>query len=428
MLCDEIRGRYAKYPNRDGDLHAVLDSFCCERTALPRLVIVARHYWPRPGAASVRLQGLVEEAQARGWQTMVLTAAGPGFRDVAVGPSGETVIPLRGDTATGVSGRRALHLLAFAFRVWRIARDLGSADVVLADPPPTSGLAALLVARRLEARSVFYLADSWAEMVRERPGLVGGWAATLVTAAENICLRRSDAVVAVTDRLGAMALEAGGRRVVVVQNGTDVATFTPYGPKWDCPWDHTVPYFLYAGNYGVVHGASVFAEAAEQLWEHGYVFGLVFMGYGAERAALEDIRARWPTLLRLVAPVPPGTAAAAFRGAQGGLCSVRALPVTLDSRPAKALASLAAGCPLVFAGASEFADEVRSKGLGLVAPREPAAVAELLLAALNQDRSTDRSGVLAQYAKDHFDRRRAAARVLDLLEQIAELDAPHSQG
>lgn len=428
MLCDEVGRRYAKYPSRDGDSHVALDSLHYERTTLPRLVIVARHYWPRPGAASVRLQGLTELARERGWQTVVLTAAGPDFHDVAVGPSGETVMPLRGDMSTGVSGRRALDLLAFAFRVLRSSRTLGSVDVVLSDPPPTSGLAALLVARRLGARSVFYLADSWADMVRQRRGLVGGRLATAVTAAENICLRRSDAVVAVTGRLGAAARDAGSRRVVVVENGTDVETFSPDGPKWESPWGDTIPYFLYAGNYGVVHGASVFAKAAEELWKRGFVFGLVFMGYGAERDALENVRARWPATLLLYAPVPPETAAAAFRGARGGLCSVSALQVTLDSRPAKALASLAAGCPLVFAGSGEFADEVRAEGLGLVAPWEPAAVAHLLEAALDQDRSMERSRVLSQYAKDHFDRRGSAGRVVDLLEQMSAPDSRTSRG
>ncbi len=265
---------------------------------------------------------------------------------------------------------------------------------------------------------MFYLADSWADMVRQRRGLLGGLVAGLVTNVENMCLRHSDAVVSVTGRLGLAARDTGSRRVVVAENGTDVEIFTPEGPVWASPWDEEVPYFLYAGNYGVVHGASVFAEAAEQLWQQGHVFGLVFMGYGSEHDTLEGVQKRWPGLCALLEPVPPETAASAFRGAKGGLCSVRTMQVTLDARPAKALASLAAGCPLVYAGSGEFADEVRAEQLGLTAPWDPAAVVQLLRAALTQDRSADRSMVLAQYAKSHFDRRQAAAQVVDLFEQF----------
>jgi glycosyltransferase involved in cell wall biosynthesis len=368
----------------------------------------------------VRLQGVTAAARDRGWQTIVLTAAGPELGAATVGPSGESIIPLRGDTSTGVSGRRAWHLVLFGFRAWKHARRLGSANVVLADPPPTSGLAALLIARRLRARSVYYLADSWGDMVSQHRSGMGGMLARAVVAAENLCIRRSTAVVAVTNRLGAAARQAGGRAVVLAENGTDVETFSPVGDAWTDPWAGTMPYFLYAGNYGVVHGAPVFAIAAENLWQQGHVFGLVFMGYGSDGAALADVRDRWPELLHLVEPASPETAAAAFRGARGGLCSVSTLQVTQDARPAKALASLAAGCPLVFAGAGDFADEVRANNLGLVAPWDPDAVADLLVAALDQDRSMTRSRSLADYARVHFDRRSAGTRVVDLLEKLRE--------
>ncbi|MGS0683830.1 glycosyltransferase [Nakamurella sp. GG22] len=383
------------------------------------MVLIARHYWPRAGAASVRLQGVAEAARGRGWAIIVLTTNEPDQPPSSEGPVGEKIIRLRGDTSTGISGRRAMHLVAFAWRAWLCARQLGRADVVLCDPPPTSGIAALFIARRLRARCVYYLADSWADMVHQKSGRRSGAVSALVRSAENACLRQSDGVMAVTARLASAALSKGARQVAMVENGTDVETFSPEGGAWDSPWPEGKRYFLYAGNFGEVHGASVFVHAADLLWKRGLDFGVVFMGYGSERDALESVRQRWPNELKFVAPAPPHVAAAAFRGAVGGLCSIRPMQVTVDARPAKALASLAAGCPLIFSGIGTFADEVLKQNLGWVAEWSPAAVAEILAEALLQcDRSKKRATELAEYARQHFDRRNSAKLAVDFLEHL----------
>ena len=111
-----------------------------EGRPLLRLVVIARHYWPRPGAASVRLQGLTEAARDQGWAVVVITTTGQDLPQVSHGPSGETIIRLRGDTSTGMSMRRAVDLVAFASRARIRSRQLGSADIVLCDPPPTLSL------------------------------------------------------------------------------------------------------------------------------------------------------------------------------------------------------------------------------------------------------------------------------------------------
>ena len=66
---------------------------------------------------------------------------------------------------------------------------------------------------------------------------------------------------------------------------------------------------------GVVHGAPVFLDAAERLWAEGAEFGLAFLGYGVDRAAIEARAARSGGRCAVIDPQPPAVAASAFRGA-----------------------------------------------------------------------------------------------------------------
>ena len=107
---------------------------------MPALLVVARHYWPAPGAASVRLGSLVGAARDRGWTVDVITGTpGPD-----VDGAGVPVHRVPGDTSTGLSSRRLAELWGFSRATLQVSRLLAPVDVVIADPPPTAGLSGLL--------------------------------------------------------------------------------------------------------------------------------------------------------------------------------------------------------------------------------------------------------------------------------------------
>ena len=383
------------------------------------VALVARHYWPRPGAATVRLQALVRELRGRGHDVTVYTARSDACLEPVTGPVGEKVVPLPGDKATGVGLGRLLGLGRFALASRRRLRGLRP-DVVVSDPPPTSGLAALTTG----APMVYYTADSWAQMLSEGESRFGLLIARGVKVLESRAFRRSSLVVAVRPNLGALAQAAGAPNVSVEPYGTDLHVFTPQGDRWDDPWGGDLPYFLYAGNYGVVQGAPVFIEAAERLWADGLRFGVVFMGYGSDQPAVDAAAARNPEHFRAYDAQPPETAAAAFRGAVAALSSNIPRPVTAETRLAKALAAAACGCPQVYAGSGLFAQEMSAGDLGPAVPWDKDAVAEAMREVLRraeedpEDQRRHREAIAA-YAATEFDMSATAARIADEIERLA---------
>ncbi|WP_268892567.1 glycosyltransferase [Nocardioides sp. AX2bis] len=370
-----------------------------------KVVVVARHYWPKSGAATVRLGALVEAWVVAGDEVVVVSNRLPGQSRRGAGPHGETIVRIAGDNETGVGVRRVLELLWFAMGAFRELRRL-KADVVICDPPPTVGLAALL------ARSpvvVYYIADSWAEMLGEGGGSISRLLGRAVAHLENSVLRHAATVIAVRENLAVIARHAGSTDTVVAPYGTDLETFRHDGEIWDDPWGGHLPYFLYAGNYGVIQGGHVFLDAARELWREGESFGLVFMGYGSDESRVQKLAIEMPDVFVSLPLVPASITAAAYRGALAGLASMRPVDVASETRPAKALASIASGCPIIFAGTGTFATEVSENRLGRAAEWNPDAVADVMRELLATAASMDGDSMsawrrdIADFGRQHLD-------------------------
>jgi glycosyltransferase involved in cell wall biosynthesis len=324
------------------------------------------------------------------------------------------LIGIPGDTETGVGPVRILRLIIFAVGAWRHVLRIRP-DIVVCDPPPTSALATTGLRK---VRRVYYIADSWADMLAEGGGALARALAALVRPIERLALRNADLVIAVRDNLADTARRAGATTVVTAPYGTDLTTFNPDGDVWMDPWDGGIPYFLYAGNFGVVQGATVFLEAAERVWSTGRRFGVVYMGYGSDLDLISDVASRYPETFRLLPMQDPAVTASAFRGAVAALASMRPIDVTSQTRPAKALAALACGCPVVFAGAGAFAAEVAAGELGLATDWRPEPVAEAMSRLLDEAEQQPtaheaRRRRAAMHAAENFDIARSAARLAD---------------
>ena len=127
--------------------------------------------YPAPGAASNRLSVLVRAFRARNWHVLVVTRQLP---SMAVGRSTMKKSALTAKASSASTRRPRDGAWARSHGCLRDIRHPGfltirritpAPDVIVADPPPTTGLVAVLLARRLGMRSVYYLADSWNDLV-----------------------------------------------------------------------------------------------------------------------------------------------------------------------------------------------------------------------------------------------------------------------
>lgn len=347
------------------------------------VLLVAHQYWPTPGAATQVLNALVVELMAKGAQVDVITCRPrPGTALVEVGPNGERIHYGAGPEGGGTGLRRIIGLLEFALGVLRIGWRL-EYSVVVTDPPPTAAWAALVLAKRRSAPLTYYLADSWAGASQGSRALLVRIAHPALRWLEYGALRRAHNVVAVTGRMHDVARSAGARQIQLAPNGVPLHVFRPEGPRWT-PNDKGRPFFLYAGNAGVVHGAEVFAQAAEVMWRAGRDFDVVYMGYGGDVPLVENVRARWPDRVWVLPNQPPDIVSAAMRGAVGALSSLRPSRAYDDARPVKTLTGLACGTPAIYAGDGDFARVLSRERLGFVTTWSVAGAVASMDAALHQ--------------------------------------------
>jgi colanic acid biosynthesis glycosyl transferase WcaI len=252
-------------------------------------------------------------------------------------------------------------------------------DVVLAmTDPPVAGIAGAFVARRLGVPFVYNIRDMYPDMAVGgdivRPGAwVNRWEAM-----HRRALKQAARVIVLGDDMRERILAKGvaPERVVVVRDGTSFPASMPERndpivQELRCGFDFVV---LHAGNLGFYGAWDTLLKGAEILRNEST--GLVFIGGGANRAALGASAANSPNVrflpFRPVEQIPHVMMAGDLhivtvrRGLEGVVV------------PSKLYSILAAGRPVlaVAASTSDAARIVVESGCGLAAdPDDPAAVA-----------------------------------------------------
>lgn len=366
------------------------------------------------------MSALVRSLREHELEVDVFTAGTHPEGRLLIGPYGERVHLLVGTERAGTGLRRLFALVHFMIAVVLAGRRVDT-NVVISDAPPTAAWASSVVARQTKSRFIYYLSDSWGAIAAESTSFLARLGSRLIVALENTALRSADLVIAVTGFMKSIAESAEADEIMLAENGIDTQVFVDIGAKWEGPTRHSRPYFLYAGNAGLVHGAEVFVDGAAELWKAGYDFDLVYMGYGAESAIGSKRLAQWADQVHVIDRQPPEVVAEAYRGAAGALSSIRPIATYADARPIKSLTGLACGCPVVFAGEGKFADHVKANDLGFVGTWSVSGARDAIREALDElaeapDAHVRRRVQARAFAVQNYDERVAAdlvvARVL----------------
>jgi glycosyltransferase involved in cell wall biosynthesis len=375
----------------------------------PRAVVATRIYAPEPAAASFRLRALARALVDRGADVTVVTTTAP--------PSAP---PIPDDPGVRVRRRRVLrdrtgyvrgYLQYLSFDVPLFFRLLFSkrSDVVVAEPPPTTGLVVRVVCAVRRVPYVYYAADVWSDATGSTgaPGLV----VAALRWVETSALRGARRVIAVSDEVGARVRALGARDVVVVRNGIDTDVFRPDGPVPDgVP---AGPYAIYAGTTSEWQGADVFVRAMGPVAEAVPGATLVILGQGSAWADLEAAARALPdggACVRMMRPVPQDQAAAWLRGASVALVSLKPGQGYDFAFPTKVLAGVASGTPVLYAGPGPAREVIEENDLGRAVEHDVAEVAASLVEMLCAARTDDRRRSLASWAHDEASSASSAGR------------------
>ena len=112
------------------------------------------------------------------------------------------------------------------------------------------------------------------------------------------------------------------------------------------------PVFVYAGTHSEWHGAGIFVEAMPQVLQQHPGARLEYYGNGEEREAMQA-RARELGIAESVefyAPIPPAALSPILAAATASVASLAPVPANEYALATKVYSSLAAGCPVIFAG------------------------------------------------------------------------------
>ena len=384
-----------------------------------RVVVASRIYEPEAAAAAFRLRAAVNALHEAGAEVEVLTVRAPRNASASTPVGGVRVRrwPVLRDRNQYVRGY--LPYLSFDvplfFRLLLARRP----DVVLVEPPPTTGLTVRLVCALRRVPYVAYLPDVWSDGAEGAgaPGVV----VRVVRWMERTTLRNARRVIAVTPQIAGRArslagLDAG--RTAVVRNGIDTTTFTPDGPV---PAERPGgPYAVYAGTVSEWQGADVFLRAWPRVVAQVPDATLVFLGHGSGGDELHRLRAELGDLadsVRLLPLLPAAEAAAWQRGAHVTLTSMRPGQRYDYFLPTKIFAGAASGAPVLYVGPGPGGRLVTEHALGEAVEHDADAVARALVRMLAADVSPQTRTRIARWARDHADITRtgaqAAAVILD---------------
>lgn len=340
------------------------------------MVLACRLYAPEAAAAAIRLRALARSL-AEQVPVRVLTSTPPGMKAPQDAGVEVSSWPARRDENGYIRGytQYLSFDLPLALRLLFTPRP----QLVVAEPPPTTGAVVRSVCALRGVPYAYYAADIWSDAAASTgaPKLV----VAALAAVERFALAGARQVLAVNDGVAERVRALGGREVTVVPNGIDTETFTTSGEV--APTAPDGPYFLYAGTASEWQGAGIFIEALRVVQAEYPQAQLVFLGQGSDWEHLRELADADPRI-SLLPLVEPELAAAWQRGAVASVVSIKPGLGYDFAYPTKIFAALACGTPVIYAGPGPAREDLPAADLGWAVDYEVRAVARAMMAALAQ--------------------------------------------
>ncbi|WP_033104750.1 glycosyltransferase family 4 protein [Microbacterium profundi] len=379
-----------------------------------RVTIVSRIYRPEPAAASIYLGAVADELLNQGHAVDVITAAPP--RGTQVRSRGERVrtLPVLRDRNGYVRG----YIPYMSFDIPLAIRLLFTRrpDVVLMEPPPTTGVVVRTICALRRLPYVYDAADVWSDAAQLEP--VSPFVVKVLRALETFALHGATHIVTISqgvmDRLRALGIT---RAVTLTGFGADTHEF-PLSKR------SPEPLFVYAGSYSASHGAEILIDAFARFLPTHPDYVLRFIGNGSERHLVE---ARAGALgiedrIEYLEPVPPAELLPHLGAAAASLATIKPSTVYEYSYASKAFSSLSAGCPVLFAGSGptgsliDAANEHVRAGASCIYDVDSIAAA---MAELADNRSTpDQRAALSAWTAQEHSMSAVARRVVAVLTSV----------
>lgn len=309
-----------------------------------KVIIATRIYSPEPAAASFMLEAIARAFVAHGDDVEIVTSSLPrGFSEISAPGYRISRAAVRRDSRGYLRGY--IPYLSFDIPLFFRLLFRGRPDAYLIEPPPTSG-AVMRCISRIKRRPYYYdAADIWSDaaILATSNRLV----LSLLRTVELFALKGAAKIFTISPGVSDRLRQLGVTSDIEVSGfGVDTTVFA-----CDETYSHERDYFVYAGTFSEPHGASIFIDAFAEFSRTHPTYTLKFVGNGTERDALESrARERGITKIEFMNPVAPEELNVLLNGAVASLASLKPGTGYEYAFTTKIYASLASGCPVIFAG------------------------------------------------------------------------------
>jgi len=349
-----------------------------------KLLIVSQYFPPEVGAPQARLAAMAQELLRAGHSVEVVTSLpnyplgkifpeykGKAYRKDSY--SGMRVHRVWSYASQGTGIGRMFNYTSFAINsLFGIARS-GRPDCLFVEVPPLPlAVPTILAAKMWRVPVIVNVSDLWPDAALEMGVLREGVLAKTLRSLEWWIYRKADYVCAVTQAI----LKTLGdekqvprEKLLFLANGVDTTLLTPEAPDTGLARRMGLEgkkLIVYAGTHSLAHGLDVLLDAAERLRDDSE-FQFVFVGSGsAKRELVERAKSSRLSNVSFLDPVQPTEVARLYSIALCGIVSLRDIPILQCARPAKTLAIMACGKPVIFVSGSQTS-VVSDAGAGIVA-------------------------------------------------------------
>lgn len=404
-----------------------------------RILIVTQHFPPEKGAVR-RLFEFARLFAHSGHEVTVLTAI-PNYPDGIVPPAyrGKLFCSERIEGVTihrswvlpasnKFPKRRMIGFVMFLFTaLLNSLRLRGRYDIVVASTPPvTTPVIGWLLSKVRRSQFVIEVRDLQPESAEDFGNLNRSVVTRMIKKVVHWFYRRADRIVSVTDGITDYLTGIGfpSDKIMTVKSGVsrEFVEADYNGIRRKFGWEEKF-LVLYAGTLGWAHSLETIIEAARQLSDQTDIC-FVFVGDGHRRDLLEQMVRKYGLKNVVFTGSQPLETIPHFLKASDVLVeSLREVPVTKGTFPAKLYEYMASGRPIVFGSREgEAIRELEKAGGALAFPTDdPNRLGELILQLKSGQIDGEQLGKqYHQHAVKHHRREIWASKYLDLLEELHE--------
>lgn len=374
-----------------------------------RVTIVSRLFRPEAGAAAYRLGAVADELRARGHHVRVLTTVPPSGTRIDDAGLDVRRWPVLRDKGGNVRGyiQYLSYDLPLLFRLLCTRSDL-----VLVEPPTTTGVVSRLACTLTRTPYVHYSADV-VSTAAEGIG-VNRFVVRVLKSLERWVLRGAREILAVSDGVwrDLVSLGAPSNRITIVGVGIDTRrfVFAPAGAR------ESSKTLVYGGTMSEIHGAGVFVRAFARIAQEHPDARLLMIGQGVDVPGLRTLAEELvPGQVEFRPPQPADRLSAEFSAAAAALASVKPGVGYDFAFATKALSSLASGAPVIYSGVGPLAAIIHEQCLGWAVDWDVDAVAKAMDAALRSPPVVTTRTELSQWVRRNHSLETVAERAAEAI-------------